>query len=56
MQNILQSAVHETLEKFKDKILKPEELAATVIDLRDPNNLKTANFRGYESISREAKI
>ncbi len=50
LQNILQAAVDETFEKFKDKILKPEELAATVIDLRDPYNLKMANFRGEEKI------
>lgn len=50
LQNLLQSAIDETLEKFKDKNLKPEELAATVIDLSDANNLKMADFRGEEKI------
>ena len=50
MQNILQATVDETFAKFRDKILKPEELAATVIDLRDSNNLKIADFRGEEKI------
>jgi beta-lactamase class A len=47
---LLDAAVNETLEKFKDKNLKAENVAATLIDLRDVNNLKTANFRGAEKI------
>jgi beta-lactamase class A len=50
LQNLLQTAVDETFEKFKTQNLKPEELAATVIDLRDSNNLKMADFRGEEKI------
>ena len=50
LQSLLQSAVDDALEKFRDKNLKPEELAATVIDLRDANNLKMADFRGEEKI------
>jgi beta-lactamase class A len=47
---LLDAAVNETLDKFKDKNLKAENVAATLIDLRDVNNLKTANFRGEEKI------
>ncbi len=50
LQSILNNAVRETLDKFSVKGLKPEFVAATLIDLRDPDNLKTSNYRG------EAKI
>lgn len=50
LQNLLQSAVAEVFEKFEDKNLKPEELAATLIDLRDSKNLKMADVRGEEKI------
>jgi beta-lactamase class A len=50
LQNLLQTAVDETFEKFKAQNLKPEEFAATVIDLRNENNLKMADFRGEEKI------
>jgi hypothetical protein len=50
LQNLLQTAVNETFEKFKKQNLKPEELAATLIDLRDAENLKIADFRGEEKI------
>jgi beta-lactamase class A len=50
LQTLLDSAVSETLEKFKDKNLKPENVAATLIDLRDANNLQAANYRGSEKI------
>ena len=50
LQTLLDSAVNETLEKFKDKNLKAENVAATLIDLRENDFLKTANFRGGEKI------
>jgi beta-lactamase class A len=50
LQSILNNAVRETLDKFSVKGLKSEYVAATLIDLRDPDNLKTSNYRG------EAKI
>ena len=50
LQNLLQAAVMEAFEKFKEQNLKPEELAATLIDLHDPGNLKMADFRGEEKI------
>ena len=50
LQMLLSNAVRETIDKFSVKGLKPEYVAATLIDLRDSDNLKTANYRG------EAKI
>ena len=50
MQTMLDAAVAETLEKFKDKNLAAKDVAATVIDLRDPNNLRWASVRGEEKI------
>lgn len=50
LQNLLQTAVDEALEKFKDKNLKREQFAATVIDLRDAENPKIADVRGEEKI------
>ena len=51
LQNLLQTAVNEAFEKFKDRNLKPDELAATLIDLRGgAGNLKMADVRGEEKI------
>ena len=50
LQTLLNAAVGETVNRFAAKGLKPDYIAATLIDLRDANNLKTANYRG------EAKI
>ncbi|MGI9035779.1 MAG: serine hydrolase [Pyrinomonadaceae bacterium] len=50
LQDLVNRAAAETLEKFSSKGLKAENLAITLIDLRDPNNLETANFRGEEKI------
>ena len=50
MQAMLDRAIAETLEKFKDKNLAAKDVAATVIDLRDANNLQWASVRGEEKI------
>jgi beta-lactamase class A len=50
MQILLNSAVSDAIKNFSSKGLKPEYVAATLIDLRDPNNLKSANYRGEEKI------
>jgi hypothetical protein len=50
LQTLVDRAARETLEKFSSKNLKAENLAITLIDLRDANNLQTANFRGEEKI------
>jgi hypothetical protein len=50
LQALLDAAVGAALEKFKDKNLKAENIAATLIDLRDANKLKWASVRGEEKI------
>ncbi len=50
LQQLLQSAVNETVTSFSAQNLKPEQIAATLIDLRDVKNLKMASVRGNEKI------
>ena len=50
LQAILNSAVTETLNSFASKGFKSEELAATLIDLRDPSNFRMAEIRGNQRI------
>ncbi|MGI8668765.1 MAG: serine hydrolase [Aridibacter sp.] len=50
LQSILDSAVNKTLEDFEKRGLKPNELAITLINLQNPDNLITANYRGNEQI------
>jgi len=50
LQALLDKAVSETIAAFQTKNLKPEYVAATLIDMRDANNLKTANYRGEQKI------
>ncbi len=50
LQKILIDAVNDTISAFSSKNLKPEQISATLIDLRDAKNLKMANVRGEEKI------
>ncbi len=50
LQTLLNNAVGETLNNFAAKKVKPDSVAATLIDLRDPKNLKMANYRGEQKI------
>jgi beta-lactamase class A len=50
LQTILENAVKETLANLSDKTVKPEEIAASIIDLSDSNNYKTAEFNGEKKI------
>lgn len=50
LRKILDSAVKDTLQKFKSINLKPEEIAVTLIDLRDSKNLLSVEHRGNEQI------
>lgn len=50
LQSILSNAVTETLKMYASKGFRPEEAAATLIDLRDPVHLKMAEVRGNERI------
>jgi beta-lactamase class A len=49
-QTLLDAAVGETLDKFKEKNLAAKDVAATLIDLRDATNPRWANVRGEEKI------
>lgn len=46
----MDSAVNETIKDFEVKGLKPNEVAATLVDLRKSDELLTANYRGDERI------
>src|SRR6476661_823954 len=50
LQTLLDRAVTETLDKFASNSLKREEVAATLIDVRDPNSIRMAEVRGNERI------
>jgi beta-lactamase class A len=50
LQSLLKQGVDEALTNFASKGLKSEEIAATLIDLRNPDKLTTANYRGNEKI------
>ena len=50
LQSLVNRAAGETLNKFAAKNLTPDRLAVTLIDLRDPNNLKIADFHGEQPI------
>lgn len=50
LQTILDQAITSTLEKFKGKVLKPTEIAATVIDLNSASAPVYASYRGEERV------
>lgn len=50
LQTLLNNAVGETINKFAAQKVAPDNVAATLIDLRDANNLKMANYRGDQMI------
>jgi beta-lactamase class A len=50
LQSLLDSVISETLAEFSEKKLKAENIAVTLIDLREAKNAKMASFRGQERI------
>ncbi len=50
LQELVDRAAHNTLEKFADRKLTAEQLSITLIDLRDPKHPATASFRGNERV------
>ena len=50
LQAMLDAAVKEVLAAHTTDVLKPEEISATLIDLRNPNDLRWANYRGEQAI------
>jgi beta-lactamase class A len=49
-QELVNEAARTTLEKFKEKGLKDENLSITLIDLRDPQRPSKGSFRGNERV------
>lgn len=50
LQTIVDAAVQRTLEQFSAKNLRPEEIAVTLVDLRDPAQPVWGSYRGGEQI------
>lgn len=50
LQVMLDGIIQELLKKYPNDSFKQTEIAATLIDLREPGDLRTANFRGGERI------
>src|SRR5437879_6594843 len=50
LQAVIDAAVHKTLSKFADQQLKPDQLAVTLVDLRDPQHPVRASYRGNAQI------
>lgn len=50
LQDLVNEAAQTTLEKFKDKGVKEENLSITLIDLRDALHPRKASFRGNERV------
>lgn len=47
LETLLRTSVNDVVSTYS---FKPEEIAATLIDLRDPKNIRWANYRGEEPI------
>jgi beta-lactamase class A len=50
LQEILDSSIQETLRAYPVGNFKPEEIAATLIDLSDPENLRSASINGEKRL------
>lgn len=50
LDSLLKAAVARVVDPSNGKNFKPEEIAATLIDVRDPQNLKWANVSGEKPI------
>jgi len=50
LQTLLRTSIDEVLSSHAAHTFKPEEIAATLIDLSDPKKLRWANYRGEEPI------
>jgi hypothetical protein len=50
LQALLDQAVQETLTRFAATNLKADELAVTLLDLRDPGRIRRAHYRGEVQI------
>ena len=46
LQTVLNAAIGEVLNSYPARSFKAQDITATLIDLRDPKDLKWANFSG----------
>lgn len=46
LDSVLRNAIENVVKNLEKEKIKPEEIAASIIDLSDPNNLQTSNFNG----------
>jgi beta-lactamase class A len=46
LQTLLSRSIGELLNSYPTRAFKADDISATLIDLRDPNNFRWANFRG----------
>lgn len=46
LQALVDNVVRQTLKKFSDENLKPDQLAVTLVDLRDPQRPVKGSYRG----------
>jgi hypothetical protein len=50
VQEIVDRAAKRTLERFAEKRLQTDQIALTLVDLRDPLNPERGSFRGQEQV------
>jgi beta-lactamase class A len=50
LQSILSRSINQVINSYADGSFKSEDIAATLIDLRDPNNIRWANVGGDRKI------
>jgi beta-lactamase class A len=50
LRSILELSVNEIIASYPAGTFKPEEIAATLIDVRDPSDLRWADVRGEQAI------
>lgn len=50
LQDLVNRAAQQTLQRFADKQLREDQLSITLIDMRDPQRPVTASFRGNERV------
>src|SRR5687767_2150996 len=50
LRSLLESSINDVLASYAGGTFKPDHIAATLIDLRDPQKLKWADVRGEQAI------
>lgn len=50
LQSLLETSIGEVLNSYPPRGFKADDISATIIDLRDPANLRWANFMGEDRV------